>query len=210
MRISPADMLSLQGRLAQLNGDVGDVLREKMSGKLRVLDQRMTEVHGAFAHLNEMHLGVSPKWDLMAPTKRHENQPEEHEMEYMLSQGLSGLLKAVVNPQTPLTKEERKTIIGDIKSLVEKCDDVGIFVSQGANKEGLTTNPLDIGAYSQKQRKENLMKGKTPDVDGNVEIKPEEMAEFRRLSEGFEPSNRGLFLRIQKELAKLDRGASRD
>ncbi len=210
MRISPADMLSLQERLAQLNGDVNEVISAGASGKLRVLDQRRSEVSGAFAHLNEMHLGVSPKWDLMAPTKRHENQPEEHEMEYMLSQSLAALLKVVVNPQTPLTKEERKTIIQDIKELVEKCDDVGIFVSQGANKEGLTTNPIDIGAYSHKHRTESLMKGKTPDENGEVEIKPEEMAEFRRLSEGFEPSNRGLFLSLQKELAKLERGTSRD
>lgn len=212
MHITPDDMLSLQERLKQLSCDVTDAIDIHRSGKMRLMEQHITDINGAFEHLLAMRPDrhAAKKWDLEAAPKRHENQTDEHEMEYLLSRGLAGLVKVVVNPQTPLAKAERKALLLDIKELVEKCDDVGIFISQGANKEGLTTNPTDIGAYGRKHRAESLMKGKEPNERGEVEIKPEEMAEFRRLSEGFEPSNRGLFLNIQKELAKLDRGAARE
>jgi hypothetical protein len=155
----------------------------------RSLDAACTQVVGAVETLLKLALAERPLGPRQPGPPKTQKQSPEHEAEHALSKGLERLLPLVTSASVDLTQPQQKAFLGAITSLAEALADCGILLSQGGSNLNMTNLPYTAGQPSG--------------------MKPGDEVPMKYV-EGFEPSNRGFFLKLQREREKLDRTRERD
>jgi hypothetical protein len=190
MQITTEDLQTIHKHLGELTKLRNEVCFSGNTHHRRSIDRSCSQIIGAVEELVKLSfIEPSTSGPRQQGPKKTQKQSDEHKAEHALAQGLDKLLDLTVKAPVELTLKQQQAFLDTLGNLGSCLADCGIFLSQGGSKLNMTSLPYAAQAPS----------GMNTGDEAPM-----------KYVEGFEPSNRGFFVRMQREREKLERSRERE